>query len=209
VNQHNSSISNSAGGSNARKHARKHVRKSARRSSAEQSAAVWRQGAGALCASDSGSEAHLLNSSETELKSRAFGSSSNSSSKEIRELKRVCSSQQSAITTAVRCVMLTSHTILSNVFRLHQFPSLVLDCDVIIAVSLLQHKSKLMSVWFRSCCSLVCLQAHVHSIDAAVHRTGNQVSLHITSTTTFTVLCAVVHIDCSCLQRRCTACATT
>jgi hypothetical protein len=98
VNQRNSSISSSSGGGGARKHARKHARK--------KSAAVWRQGAGALCASDSGSEVHLRDSSESILKAGAIDSGSNSSSKELSELKQVCVGQQSAITTAVRCVLL-------------------------------------------------------------------------------------------------------
>eukprot|EP00953_Heterococcus_sp_UTEX-ZZ885_P040316 20620-Heterococcus_DN1.PRE.1 len=79
VNQRNSSISSSGGGG-ARKHARKHARK--------KSAAVWRQGAGALCASDSGSEVHLRDSSESILKAGAIDSGSNSSNKELSELKQ-------------------------------------------------------------------------------------------------------------------------
>jgi hypothetical protein len=91
-------ISSSSGGGGARKHARKHARK--------KSAAVWRQGAGALCASDSGSEPHLRDSSESILKAGAIDSGSDNSCKELSELKQVCVGQQSAITTAVRCVLL-------------------------------------------------------------------------------------------------------
>jgi hypothetical protein len=66
---------------------------------------VWREGAGALCASASGSDLRMRDTSESELKAGAIDSSSSSnSSKEFKELKQVCGSQQSAITTAVRCV---------------------------------------------------------------------------------------------------------